>query len=81
MQLQIVDALGDRGARPRQEARAHAIGDLAEPQIEARRLDLIGREIARRDDPAGFRKLGDHVIGQDAFGPIAMAHAGRTIAS
>ena len=50
VQLQLGDALGDRGLRPRQEARAHAVGDLAEPQIEARRLDLIGREIARRDE-------------------------------
>ena len=50
VQLQLVDALGDRRARPGQEARAHAIGDLAEPQVEARRLDLVGREVARADE-------------------------------
>ena len=45
VQLQLVDALGDGGARPGQEARAHAVGDLAEPQVEARRLDLVVHEL------------------------------------
>ena len=50
VQLQFVDALGDRRAGPGQEAGAHAIGDVAEPQIEARRLDLAFDEA---DRPAG----------------------------
>ena len=67
VQLEFVDALGDRGARPGQEARAHAIGDLAEPQVEARRLDLIRRELERREDRAVARERRDHVVGQDAL--------------
>ena len=39
MQLEIIDALGDRGAGTGQEARPHPIGHLAEPQVEARGLD------------------------------------------
>jgi len=50
VQLQLIDALGHRGARPRQKARAHPVGDIAEAQIEAGRLDLAFR---RRDRPAG----------------------------
>ena len=42
MQLQFDDPIRDRGAGSGQKARAHAIGDGAEPQIEARRLDLTG---------------------------------------
>ena len=38
--------------RARQEAGAHAIGDVAQPQIEARGLDLVGHEIARRQNAA-----------------------------
>ena len=37
-----------------QKACAHAVGDLAEPQIEARRLDLVGHEVGRA---AGSRRL------------------------
>ena len=37
----------DRAVRAGQKARAHAIGDIAEPQIEAGGLDLIGREVTR----------------------------------
>jgi hypothetical protein len=44
MQLQSVDTLGHRGA-PGQEARAHAVGHFAQPQIEAGGLDLVGHEI------------------------------------
>ena len=40
MQLQVLDTLGDSGAGTGQEARADAKGDVAEPQVEARRLDL-----------------------------------------
>ena len=67
VQLELVDALGDRGVRAGQEARAHAIGDLAEPQVEARGLDLVGDEVAGAQDAAVLRQRGDHVVGQDAF--------------
>ena len=46
VQLQFIDALGDRGA-PGQEARAHAVGHFAKPQVEAGRLDLVGHEGGR----------------------------------
>ncbi len=52
VQLQFVDALGDRGARSGQKARAHAKGDLAEPQIEAGGLDLVGDEVIGRQNGA-----------------------------
>jgi len=68
VQLQLGNALGHRGLRPGQEARPHAEGDLAETQVEARRLDLIGRELARGMNPTALRKLRDHLVGQNAFG-------------
>ena len=77
VQLELVDALGDRGLRPGQKACAHAIGHLAEPQIEARRLNLIGREIARGTNPTALRELRDHVVGQNALGPIGGRHERR----
>ena len=67
MQLQFVDALGDRRVRTGQEARAHAIGDLAQPQVEARGLDLVGHEVVGGQDRAVLRQRRDHVVGQDAF--------------
>ena len=66
VQLQVVDALRHRG-RARQEARAHAVGNLAKAQVEARRLDLAGHERARRQDAAIGGKLADHAVGQDAL--------------
>ena len=66
VQLQFVDALGDRGVRTRQEARAHPIGHFAEPQIEARGLDLVGHEIIGGQDRAVLRQRRDHVVRQDA---------------
>ena len=68
MQLQFVDAFGHRGAGPRQKARPHPIGDVAEPQIEARRLDLAFDERIGRQDQAGIRHRRDHAVGQDAIG-------------
>src|SRR5580658_3510089 len=67
MQLEIDDALGDRGAGPRQKTRAHAIGGGAQPQIEARRLDLPRRERIMRANAAVRRQFRDHAVGQDSF--------------
>ena len=67
VQLQLVDALRDRGVGPGQEARPHAIGDLAEPQVEARGLDLVGHEVVGGQDRARLRERRDHVVRQDAF--------------
>ena len=44
MQLQPLELVGDRVAGPGQEARAYPKGLVAEPQVEARRLDLVGIE-------------------------------------
>ena len=44
MQLQPVELFGDGDCRAGQEARAHALGACAEPEVEARRLDLVGVE-------------------------------------
>ena len=57
----------DGRARARQKARAHAIGDLAEPQVEARRLDLVVDEFVFRQDRALAHQRRDHAVGQDAF--------------
>jgi len=58
--------LGNRG-RAGQEARAHAIGHLAQPQIEARRLDLVGHEVGRGQNPAGSGERRDHAVRQNAL--------------
>jgi hypothetical protein len=63
MQLQVVDALGDSRIRPRQEARPHAIGDLAEPQVDARGLDLVVDRLGGGDDRADLDEGRDHAIG------------------
>ncbi len=53
--------------RAGQEARAHAVGDVAEPQIEAGRLDLVGHEVGGGQNPAGGGQRRDHAVGQDAL--------------
>ena len=66
MQLEVIDAFADRGARTGQEARAHAIGDLAQPQVEARRLNLVGIERIGRLDGAAIDERRNHVVRQNA---------------
>ena len=66
VQLQMLDALRHRGV-PGQEARAHPIGDVAEPQVEARGLDLVGREVVGGQNPTRLRQRRDHAIRQDAL--------------
>ena len=51
MQLQVVDALGDRGVRPGQEARPDTDRRHRPPQVKAGRLDLVGLEIVRARIP------------------------------
>ncbi len=70
MQLQLVDPLGDGGIGPWQEAGADAIGDVAEPEIEARRLDLALDKVIGGQDEAGLRHLRDHAVGQNSVGFI-----------
>ncbi len=68
MQLQFVNALGDGGAGTWQEAGADAIGDVAETQIEARRLNLALDEVVFGQDEPRFRHRRDHAVGQDTIG-------------
>ena len=68
MQLQLVDALGDGRAGAGQKTRAHPIGDVAEPQIEARRLDLAFDKGIVRQDQARIRHRRDHAVGQNSVG-------------
>ena len=56
MEFERGELVAHRGVGPGQEARADAIGDLAEPEIEARRLDLVGLDFGRARDLAA----GDH---------------------
>ena len=67
VQLQFIDALGDRRVRARQEARPHPIGDLAETQIDARRLDLVFVRLGGGDDRARLEEGVDHAVGQNAL--------------
>ena len=68
MQLQFVDALGHRRARPGQETRAHAVGDIAEAQIEAGRLDLAFDKGIFGQDQTRIRHRRDHAVGQNSVG-------------
>ena len=67
VQLQFGDAARDRAARPRQETRAHPIGDGAEAQVQARRLDLIGGELPGGGNPARLRQRRDQAVGKNAL--------------
>ena len=66
VQLQSVDALGN-GCAARQETRPHAVGHLAQTQIEARRLDLIGDELVFGQNTAVRGEHRDHAVGQNAL--------------
>ena len=60
--------LGHRAAAPRQEAGAHPIGDLAQAQIEARRLELVLANWHIGADLADGDEVLDRLDGQDARG-------------
>ena len=65
VQLDLGEPVGDQRLRTGQEAGAHAIGDLAEPEIEARRLDLVGIEPLGGPNGAGLGHLLDDLCRQD----------------
>ena len=50
-----------------QEACAHAIGDGAEAQVEARRLNLAGGERIGGANSALLRQRRDHAVGQNSL--------------
>ena len=57
-----------------QEAAAQAVGDVAEPEVQAGRLDALGRQFALAgQDPALLDGLGDHLGGKHTAA-VAMAH-------
>ncbi len=57
MQLQRPDAIFDRLPGSGQKARSHAIGHIAQPEIEACRLHLVGIERRRHDAALGAQAL------------------------
>ena len=64
-----------RGAAAGQEGGAHPEGLAPEAEVEARRLDLAGRERRR----GGDRAVGEHArdaLGRDHAGPGSRRHAG-----
>ena len=67
VQLQFGDAARDRRARPRQETRAHAVGDGTQAQVEARRLNLIGGERIAGANSARLRQGRNHAVGQNSL--------------
>ncbi len=69
MQLQPVELVGDLMIGAGQEGGAHATGLVAEPEIEAGRLDLVGVERARRLQRAGLEQRGNVLIGKNACLP------------
>ena len=78
MELQNLDALHDRVLGTGQEARPHAIGESAEPQIEAGRLHLVGVE--RRTDDAATRRQGlDEAGRENPRLPVICVHATSTL--
>ncbi len=47
VKLELGELVAHRGVRTGKEARADAVSDLAEPEIEARGLDLVGLDLRR----------------------------------
>src|SRR6185437_2892753 len=55
-------------ARPGQEAGADPVGDIAQPQVEAGRLDLAFDERIGRQNQPVVRHRRDHAVGKNATG-------------
>ncbi len=66
MQGEFFQPLGDGALAPRQEGGAHPVGHLAQPQIEAGRLHLIGLHRLGGRDVAFLHQAADHMGGQNA---------------
>ena len=65
MQLQAVELVGNGMAGTGQEARTHAPGAFAEPEVEAGRLHLVVIQRPRRRERAAREKLADLAIRKD----------------
>jgi len=66
VEFERLELVAHRGVGTREEARADAVGDLAEPEIEACRLDLLGRDLGRALDLARSDQRADGLARQDA---------------
>ena len=66
-QLEVVDALGNRRVPPGEETRTHPERDVGQPQVEAGRLDLLGRQRWGGPDDAVRHQRGDHPVRQNAL--------------
>ena len=66
MQLEALELVGHPVARSGQEARADPEGARSEPEVQARRLDLVVVEGAAGRQRAGAEQRGDFVIWKDA---------------
>jgi len=71
VQLQLVDARLHRQLRAGKERGAHPVGDVAEAQIEARRLDLVRVERSWRADLRRIESGADLVVGEDSGSAFA----------
>ena len=69
VQLQPVELFANLMVGARQEGGAHPPGLVAEPEIKARRLDLVGIERARRLQRAGLEQRRNVLIGKNACLP------------
>ena len=67
MQLQIVELGRDALAAPGQEAGPHPVSDVAEAQIKAGRLQLVGQQRFGELHHLFDNKLTDRLRGQDAL--------------
>src|ERR1700691_5925898 len=64
--VEALQPLADRASAPRQEARAHAIGFLADPQVQARRLELRGLDLRLRPDQLAPDHGADLLLAEEA---------------
>ena len=80
VQLQIVELGRNPLAAARQEAGAHAVGDVAQTQVEARRLQLVGQQRLGELHLLADDQLADRLRRQDALGgaPLCAAFAALT---
>ena len=70
VQAEEIEPLAHDTLRARQEARADTVGDASEPEVEARRLDLVDGQIAAGDDLAVLDEPPDRLGRQDTLGAI-----------
>ena len=71
MHLELGDPLGDASAGAGEERGADPVGDGAEPEIEACRLQLIGQDRRPRGERARTDQRVDPEIGKNAFSHAA----------